>query len=108
MITVLQILASCIGGQYRGIFVVPVPQCRYFNFSIFRRYSLPELKSRPKFSRPRQLDFDFTRPRRNRDLEQKVETRPRLERSETETRQETFGIRGSQKAVNILTANRPM
>ena len=42
---------------------------------------------------------------RDRDLEQKVETRPRLGRAETETRHETFGIRGSQKIVNIFTVN---
>ena len=59
----------------------------------------PELESRPKFSGPRR-DYDTTRPRRDRDLEQKVETRPRLERAET--RHETFGIKGSQKVVNIL------
>ena len=39
-----------IGGQYRGTFLVPVPsalwkkvpvpQCRYFYFSIFRRYAV--------------------------------------------------------------------
>ena len=40
-------------------------------------------------------DRDETLTSRDRDLEQKVETRPRLERAET--RHETFGIRGSQK-----------
>ena len=51
-------------------------------------------------------DRDETLTPRNRDLEQKVETR--LERSEIETRHETFGIRGSQKVVNILTVNSPI
>ena len=43
------------------------------------------------------------RPRQDRDLKQKVETRPRLER--TETRHETFEVRVSQKVVNTLTVN---
>ena len=53
-------------------------------------------------------DRDETLTPRDRDLEQKVETRLRLKRSETETRHETFGIRDSQKVVNILTVKRPV
>ena len=71
----------------------------------FGTHLTPELESQPKPSRPRR-DFDITRSGRDRDLEQKVETRPRLERSVS--RHETFGIRGSQKVVNILTVNRPI
>ena len=43
-------------------------------------------------------DRDETWAPRDRDLEQKVETRPRHERAET--RHEIFEIRGSQKVVN--------
>jgi len=49
--------------------------------------SVPELKSRPKSSRPRR-EIDATRLDRN--FEQNVETRSRLERAETETKHETF------------------
>ena len=52
-----------------------------------------EQESRPKSSRPR-LDFDTTRPRLG-----------AKSRDETETRHETFEIRGSQKVVNNLTVN---
>jgi len=47
----------------------------------------PELESRPKSSRPRR---DEILTLRDRDFEQKFETRLRLERAEIETRHETF------------------
>ena len=42
------------------------------------------------------------RPRRDRDFEQKLETRPRLERSETETRHETFETKRLQYFANFF------
>ena len=61
----------------------------------------PELESRPKSSRPRR-DIDVARPRRDQDFEQKLETRPRLERSETETIHETFETKRLQYFANTF------
>jgi len=63
-----------------------------FNVDCNEQLFSPELKSPPKSSRPRR-DIEVTRLRRDRDFEQKVKTRPRLERTETETRHETFKIK---------------
>ena len=51
-------------------------------------------------------DRDKTLTPRDQNLKQKVDTRPRFEGAETKTRHETFGIKGSQKVVNILNVNR--
>ena len=62
-----------------------------------------EMGSRLKSSRPRPIrDIDVARPRRNRDFEQKLKTRPRLEGSETETRHETFETKSLQYFANIF------
>ena len=64
---------------------------------------MPELESLPKFSKPRpRRDIDVARLRRDRDFEQKLEMRPRLERSETETRHETFETKLLQYFANIF------
>ena len=55
---------------------------------------LPELESRPKSLR--------LRPRRDRDFEQTLETRPKFRRSETETRHETFETKRLQYFTNIF------
>ena len=55
-----------------------------------------ELGSRPKSLRPETLML------RDQDFEQKLETRPRLERSETETRHETFDTKSLQYFANIF------
>ena len=47
-------------------------------------------------------DIYVARLRRDRDFEQKFETRPRLERSETETGHETFETKRLQYFANIF------
>ena len=72
---------------------------KHFFFKVCSR--LAELESRPKSSRPRR-DINFVSPTRDGDFEQKLETRPRLERSETETRHETFETKRLQYFAYIF------
>ena len=74
-----------------------------FQFGNLLLLLLSELESRPKPSRPiPRQDIDLARPRRDRDFEQKLETRPRLERSKTKTRHKTFETKRLQYFANIF------
>jgi len=58
--------------------------------------------SRDEVSAETRRDTDVMRPKRDREFEQKVETWPRLERAETETRHDTFETKICLQNISIF------